>query len=192
MTGFLYYYNAIKIPNAIATKKLAIKFPDKYEEYKAIKCDLFDFINPEYTFIAKRPERDYELFFFNIKTSNIFSKEIILDYIGGSDIKNTTFSQLLKLVKQDCSQFQKSKGNYTDKTINWSYSKYIPEPVLTPEEQKEKDRKDLVDELKMELEWYDEEELQYVKETYGITKRSMDSEFLEWNKRALENGYFVE
>jgi len=134
LLGCVYFYNSIRIPNAIAIKKLAIKFPDKYEEYKTVKCNLFDFINPEYAFIAKRPERDHEIFFFKVAFSNVISKEIRLNYTGGTDVKNTNFDELVKMVKEDCPKFQKGYGDYYGEDLAWSYSPYVPEPPKTQDE----------------------------------------------------------
>ncbi len=50
------------------------------------------------------------------------------EYTGGTDVENTTFPELVEMVKEDCSQFQKAKGSASDETINWSYSPYIPRP----------------------------------------------------------------
>ena len=53
--------------------------------------------------------------------------------IGGTTIKNTTFHQLLTMVKEDCYQFQKPRGNSSDKTINWRW-------VAAPTEEEKKER----------------------------------------------------
>ena len=138
LSGYFYFYNSVRIPNSIATKKLAIKFPDKYEQYTTIKCNFVDLINPEYAFVAKRPERDYEIFFFKIKTRNLFSKEIHLNYTGGTDIKNTTFPELVEMVKEDCYQFQEDFDAENPETqIDWGYREAdSPEPPKTDEELK--------------------------------------------------------
>ena len=45
------------------------------------------------------------------------------------------------MVKEDCSQFQKSKGDRRDKDINWSYGKYEPKPEKKKEEIEKENKK---------------------------------------------------
>gem|GEM_PF-6638314 len=56
--------------------------------------------------------------------------------MGGTTIKNTTYEEVLEMVKNDCSQFQEAKGKYDDIDINWSYAKYDREL----EEERDKER----------------------------------------------------
>lgn len=58
--------------------------------------------------------------FYNVSLKNIFSQKYNFVYLGGADVENTTFPELLKMVKQDCAQFQ--KGNKKGR-VEWIYSK---------------------------------------------------------------------
>lgn len=70
-------------------------------------------------------------------------------YTGGTTIYKTTFDELIKMVKEDCSQFQESKGDWRkDETINWSYSPYTPPEE--PEESAEPKPKRTEEELERE------------------------------------------
>ena len=100
-----------------------------------------------YTFYFKdRGEISFE------KPGAIFSlnKNVWKDsYTGGTTVRNTTFPQLLKMVKEDCYQFQKSKGDRRDKTINWSYGKYTPEAPKTPQQilEEQREEREMLEEI---------------------------------------------
>jgi len=139
------YYFYIKIPESIKTDSWVYKFPDKYEKHEVIKCNLFDFINPEFAFVGIMTvydTRSYEVDFYQPDDNNPFNTKVV--YTGGTTIENTTFPELVEMVKEDCDQFKKayydkSELGYTDdmtdtekterwhatelKNINWSYSK---------------------------------------------------------------------
>ncbi len=129
---YLLFFYWVKVPSAIATEKLAFKFPDKYLEYTTVKCDLPDLINSEHAFVGIRPERDPGIFFFNVGIGNVFSRKIELVFTGATTVKNITFPELVAMVKEDCSQFQKGHGGYYGNELTWSYTE--AEPEKTPEE----------------------------------------------------------
>ena len=109
-------------------------FKDRVQKYDIIKCS-FAINNLEHSFVyeEKYNERvSYHIHFYLVSRNNIFSQKLKAKYTGGTNIENTTFSELVKMVKEDCSQFQKAKGDYYDETINWSYSPYTPEPPRPP------------------------------------------------------------
>jgi hypothetical protein len=88
-------------------------FPNKFKNKEIVKCDLFDIFSPKYAFVGEYNDElnSKKIFFYKIKKESIFSNQNLTDdYIGGTDIKNTTFPELLKMVKKDCSQFQKSSS----------------------------------------------------------------------------------
>ena len=132
LINIIFYYKSINkalIYNEVLSQNEYVQKAMK--KYKVVECK-FNLTNPEYALVALEhyvyPEDDvdrkiWHVTFHNFSRSNIFSPNWKIDYTGGTTIKNTTFPHLVKLVKQDCSQFQKSKGNHTDETINWSYSK---------------------------------------------------------------------
>ena len=168
ITGYSYFQYFIKIPKVIATDSWVFKFPDKYEQYEIVKCNLFDVMNPEYAFVGILTvygTRSYEVDFYNLEKNNPFS-ETKVNYTGGTTVTNTTFPELVKMVKEDCGQFQESYidltgyENYNDlsseeqskiwpeidaKNLGWTYTPYTPEPEEEPqpemtEEEKEAQR----------------------------------------------------
>ena len=184
------YFGIFFIQNYSLKNSFAKEENTKFDEdTKFIRCN-YNILEPEFAFTFGTGDGGRIGFY---RPKHFFyqtEQEWDDNDIGGTTIENTTFPELVKMVKKDCSQFQKSKGNYTDETINWSYSSYTPEPVLTPDEQAVKERQDLVENLRLELEWLSEDELKAVEEKYGITKRSMDKDFIEWYEKGLKDGYF--
>jgi hypothetical protein len=113
-------------------------------------------------------------------------------YTGGTTVKNTTFEKLVKMAKEDCSQFQKGYLDYTGyehlseqekddryweidaKNLGWTYTPYAPDPEPTEEE---KARKRALEEMTEEerAEW-EEMMLQRTLELGEKTKRLSDDE----------------
>ena len=113
-----------------------------FNNYKTIRCNL-NILEPKVIFISDlfyENDSALSIFFYNIENS--FSKKVEEIRTGGTAIRNTTFPELVKMAKEDCSQFQQSKGDFNEETINWSYSPYTPEPpeVELTEEEKEAER----------------------------------------------------
>ena len=75
-------------------------------------------------------------------------------YTGGTTVKNTTFHELVGMVKKDCNQFQEGHGDYYGEDLAWSYSPYEPEPEKTQEEIEEEEYEewvnDAIHEMRME------------------------------------------
>jgi len=113
------------------------KYTEKSKPYSFQGCNL-NIFNPEFAYLTGRT-RILIVFYKPKSLFNPSEVEWKKSYIGSTEVKNTTFPQLLKMVKEDCEQFKKSKGERTDKTINWSYGKYKSLKEKTPEElEKEK------------------------------------------------------
>lgn len=138
-------------------------FPPKgktINNYEVIRCD-YNFLRPTVVFISdqiildKYPE--LAIYFSTMENTFFQIKE---SYLGVSTVKNTTFEELAKMVKEDCSQFQKGYLDYTGyehlseqekddryweiagKNLQWTYSEYKPEPpepALSEEEKKLKE-----------------------------------------------------
>ena len=103
---------------------------EDYTTYQTIRCDL-NIFQPKIAFVNDiffdvLPE--FSIYFFDVNNGFKVARS------GGTTIENTTFDELVEMVKKDCSQFQQAKGDPSDKTINSSYSPYTPEP---PKEQEE-------------------------------------------------------
>ncbi|MDD5305912.1 MAG: hypothetical protein PHU25_01190 [Deltaproteobacteria bacterium] len=196
LASTIFYYKGKHV--SLVESESEINTSDWYKEtliqYDIESCH-FGVLTPEYALITEEDilgdgNRDYELLYYQIENRLPFTSNWQITYTGGTTVYNTTFPELVKMVKADCGQFQKSKGNHDDPTINWSYSPYIPEPELTPEEKAEQERQDLVENLRLELEWLTEKELADVKQKYGISKGSMDRDFIRWYEQGLKDGYF--
>ena len=117
---------------------------DKYKNYEIVRCSL-GLYNLDYVFVGDgrsidEDDSNLEVTFYNLNRKSIFSSKWESDLVGNSIIKNTTFPQLLSMVKDDCYQFQKSKGDRNDEVINWSYGKYKPKKPKTKEEIEEERR----------------------------------------------------
>lgn len=117
------YFGPLPLQNYFLTYSFSEEFNENlYTENTAfVRCN-DDFWNPEfaYTFII-----DNKVHIGFYKSDNLFYQQSDgwdKNRTGGTTVKNTTFEELLKMVKQDCSQFQKPKGNPDDETINWRYS----------------------------------------------------------------------
>lgn len=71
-------------------------------------------------------------------------------YTGGTTIKNTTFPELVEMVKDDCYQFQEGHGDYYGEDLAWSYSPYEPEPEMTEQDIIDLEIRDMMRELYMQ------------------------------------------
>ena len=184
VSGYMYFFSKVRVPYAIAETKLVIKYPDKYEQYRTVKCNSLNFFEPGYAFIGKRPERDHEIFFFNVSSKEAFFMELNPEYTGGTTIKNATFDELVAMVKDDCEQFKEARGDFRDTTINWSYGKYEPEPEKTPEEIEREDLEKKLQEIEdinyVLEEIYTDEKRNNVIEKYGDWKELSDKELVKW------------
>lgn len=108
---------------------------NSYISYQPVKCR-FSFSAMEYAFISHLhyiyPEDDVDMEslnigFYNVSRTHFFSSNWKINYTGSTEVHNTTFTQLVKMVKEDCSQFQRGHGDYYGDELAWSYSPYDPE-----------------------------------------------------------------
>ncbi len=144
--SILPFYKSIK--NEIVENKVE-KYRDedggsRYDEYEIILCK-FDLYNPEYIFVDRYNDQYYEYFLYKLGRDNIFSQEFKRKWDGGGDIQNTTFSQLTKMVKDDCEQFRQSYPSPTnprkdgdDTDISWIYSRPPTDKEIKEQEAYEK------------------------------------------------------
>lgn len=152
-----------------------------FYEYKVIRCNN-KIIYPEVAFVAesqfKEYPNDFNIHFYNIIKP--FDKtEENRKYIGSTTIKNTTFPELVKMVKEDCSQFQKAKGDSDDETINWSYS-----PAPTQEKLDELDAGSFWD----MFDGYLPEAQAVFKEVYGNPYKMENAELAKLYKKIEKEG----
>lgn len=130
-------------------------FPPKgkvINDYKIIRCDYAVF-TPQVAFVSDQVILDEfpEIVVYFSELSNTFFGAIHEDYLGSATIKNTTFPQLVQMVKEDCGQFKEGYLDYTgyedlseqekydryyeieEKNLGWTYTPYTPEPEKQPE-----------------------------------------------------------
>jgi len=104
---------------------------NRAQQYDVIRCE-FNLKRPVYVFIYESKFEDlidYHIHFYEENRDTVFSQNFQSTYTGGTTVTNTTFPELVKMVKKDCEQFKHAKGDFRDMIINWSYS-----PAPTQEE----------------------------------------------------------
>ena len=185
--GIIGFFGIYFIQNKYEIKKLNNLFlgadieKGDLTKIQSVRCN-WNIFKPEYAVVHdlfNNITREYNIYFFNQK--NIFSFEI--ERIGTTTVKNTTFEELLKMVKEDCYQFQKSKGTPKDKTINWGYLKYDKRYEVTEEErQKEMEEAKKEEERLRNLppEEAEKNVREYLKEQ-GFNKEQID-EIIEYGR----------
>ena len=146
---FLFRENIVEIVKASEVETHEY-FNNKVQQYSVVSCE-FGLKDVQHTFVYEevfKERKYYGIEHYNIKRETIFSQTLNAEYIGRTDIKNTNFSELIDMAEDNCTQFQKSKGDSDDNTINWSYSEYIPEP---PEPELSEEQKILKEEWEEEM-----------------------------------------
>lgn len=148
------------------------KVQEAFQNYDAIECK-FGLLNPEYAFVSHLhyvyPERNIDtvtlrIDFYNLNRPNILSRKWNIQRTGGTDVKNTTFPELVKMVKEDCSQFQQG-GRQGE--MEWIYS-----PAPTQEETD----KDKIERLDDRFSGYGDETKKAFIEVYGDIAQMSDKE----------------
>ena len=117
---------------------------DSIKNYDAIMCNL-NIFQPKYILITSAhyqyndiDRKSLSIGFFNISRPHIFSFNWQIEYTGGTTVKNTTFPELVKMVKEDCYQFQEDYDNPNPETgIDWGYREAEP-PKAQEEIEEEK------------------------------------------------------
>ncbi len=99
---------------------------DSIKNYDSIMCQ-FGILDTKYSLITySKYEKDREYLtigFYSLSRPNLFSTNWQAEYTGGTTIKNTTFPELVKMVKEDCSQFQGGFVNEDPNGIGWTYTR---------------------------------------------------------------------
>lgn len=127
----LVYFVVFVIQNYYLSKSIEYRWlsskSTKLLSYDTVRCN-WNIFKPEIAFVDESVVldkfREMEIFFY--KPKKLFSQtqqEWEDSYVGGTDIKNTTFPQLLAMVKDDCYQFQKDYDNpkVNEGGIDWGY-----------------------------------------------------------------------
>ncbi len=114
--------------------------PDnKSFDYEMVRCNHALF-HPEVVFVYEAEryfDSHFNLYFYNVK--NIFSASRgNREYTGTTTVINTTFPELVTIVKEGCAQFRVGYGDYQSGKLNWLYTE--PDPEKTPDTSEEDER----------------------------------------------------
>ena len=119
------------------------------DDYALIRCNLNVF-NPEFAYIFFTGDEG-NISFDTLSKIIWKSEDWKQSYVGGTTIKNTTFPELVKMVKKDCEQFKKGHGDYYGDELAWSYSPYELEPEKTEEMKEQEELREQA--LEREVQW---------------------------------------
>lgn len=141
----------------------------EFKGYDFVRCN-WNLFKPEVAFvddyILLGDIRGLEIHFYTQKNLFDFARESWSEsnWTGGTDVKNTTFPELVKMVKKDCEQFRQGYLDYTGyenlseqekedkyyeieaKNLGWTYTPYTPEPSEPELSSEEKVKKEAWDE----------------------------------------------
>ena len=172
------------------SKDMKVDFPDKFINYEIIKCS-FGINNIEYAFVGEYKDRieNLKIFFYNMKKGSLFAiNNWSDDYIGGTTVENTTFDELVKMIKEDCSQFQEDFDAEDPETqIDWGYREADPPKSKKAIENEEKQSIYEIKKYLDELGAYDSTMTDYLIENHGDWKNLSDEDFLNWATEVGEN-----
>jgi hypothetical protein len=161
---FIFLLQTSLLKRSLENKWLTAK-ETEFNGYEFVRCN-WSIFEPKVAFvddyILLGDIKGLEVHFYTQKNLFDFSRDSWSEshYTGGTDVKNTTFKELVKMVKENCSQFQKGYLDYTGyehlseqekddryweiagKNLQWTYSEYKPEPpepALSVEDKKFKE-----------------------------------------------------
>jgi|GEM_PF-5174488 len=157
-----------------------------------IRCDN-NLLHPAVAFLSEHvlleDIDELKVYFYRIK--DIFSKnENTRDFIGVATVTNTTFPELVKMVKEDCSQFQADYNNPDSDGIDWGYRE--AEPAPTPEQIKEEEDQryySMVKSTRYQFSMFTELQKRKFTEVYGDIMSMTDDEVYQVAKRIKDNGF---
>ena len=136
------------IQNIVLTNSF-VKYNEGQGKDSFVRCN-WDILHPEFASIYHFGDKIRISF---KKVDNIFlvsDKEWMDSYIGGTTVKNSTFPQILKMVKEDCYQFQKTFYQGDDNKLYWTYTKKIEKRIKTKEEIGEEKKREIERQKKIE------------------------------------------
>jgi hypothetical protein len=111
--------------------------------------------------------------------------------IGGTTVTNTTFEELVKMVKKDCSQFQYGYANPDPEGPRWTYTGASSDDEVEAQEPTEEERR--LKEVLLGIKHLTEAEKNKMIEHYGPIERLTAEELIEWWDRIdsdVRNGVF--
>jgi len=110
------------------------------------RCN-FNIFKPEY-YQVSGGNNDALITFYkfdNMLLNNLTPDNLEEKYLGFTRVKNTTFDNLLKMVKEDCYQFQ---TNGKKDNTSWVYMEYNYEEEQRGKKEREEERKRIMEEIK--------------------------------------------
>lgn len=128
-------------------------FPPKdktINNYEIIRCN-YSLIEPKIAFVSDQVllgEYPEIAIYFSEMKNTIYGK-VNENYLGATTVTNTTFDELVAMVKEDCSQFQEDYNNPDSNGIDWGYREADPpEPPKTEEELEYETEQNYFDQIK--------------------------------------------
>ncbi len=99
----------------------------------------WNIFKPQIAYILEekyKNKKELSIGFYNFQKEYLIFGKWNFEYTGGTTISNTTFPQLLKMVKEDCYQFQKSSSTGLKETdTEWVYSQAESKEVIEKRKQ---------------------------------------------------------
>ena len=94
---------------------------------KIVRCS-YNILNTDVAYVELENDEyigdDYGIYFYFLENIfNIKNNDWTKNYIGATDPKNTTFPELVEMVKEDCGQFQGGFVNEDSDGIHWSHTR---------------------------------------------------------------------
>lgn len=131
---------------------------DAFKEYEIVNCE-FNLKNPKHAFVSfqhyiysedNSEMKFWRIDFYDLNRKSFFSQSWNILRTGGTTITNTTFPELVEMVKEDCRQFQEDFDAEDPETqIDWGYREADPpEPPKTEEELAEGEVKEKYDNIR--------------------------------------------
>jgi len=172
----------IYLDNRVKQSQITYSLTDnarEYTDYDVVRCGTPAL---EYAFVDTYIDNNFEIYFHVITWKDLFkSSEIDWDanYTGATDIRKTTFQELLVMVKEDCAQFKEPSGNLNDETLNWSHSKFEPE---LPKSRKkiESEQKEEADYIRGAIDEFSADQKKLLADWYGNWRKMSDAEIIKW------------
>ena len=182
-------YFCIYIIQNITLTKSYVTYNEGQGADSFIRCNL-NIFEPEFASAFFAMEKGHISF----KKTKMFlqtDKEWETSYTGGTTIKNTTFPELVKMVKEDCSQFQYGYDNPDPDGPRWTYTAATEEDFVEYQEPTETEIR--VRDAIHSFKFLTEAQQAKVVEHYGPMGRLNVEELIEWDtqiRRDLESGAF--
>lgn len=183
---FQIIYTYSKIDNALIDYRIfsqSEKIQKIIKDYEVVECK-FSLFKPQYSIVAFKhyPENDrktYDIALYEPFRPHIFSANWQIEYVGGTDIRNTTFPELVDMAKENCEQFQDDYYNDNENGINWGYRE--AEPSKSQEIIDWKKKGEILS-IKKSLKTFDKSTQDLIRKKHGDWEDLNDDELLEFAK----------